>query len=128
MTLPANSSARSRPRSEGELGIEGLGQHWSLGDDDRELVLRAKGDLHRLRAAIDLCSLRATGAFVSDWSAVPPAIVNHLARQLALPAQSGIPEPTRRGTTASQVAVHDAAAVRRGESMTQLVKDLSHGA
>ena len=102
MTLPANSSARSRPRSEGELGIEGLGQHWSLGDDDRELVLRAKGDLHRLRAAIDLCSLRATGAFVSDWSAVPPAIVNHLARQLALPAQSGIPEPTRRGTTASQ--------------------------
>jgi len=53
-----------------------LTRRWSLAPKDVAEVLRARGPEHRLRYAVQLCMLRATGRFVADYQRVPPAAVN----------------------------------------------------
>lgn len=87
-------------QEEGEFTVEDLGQDWALDSNDIELALSARGELNRLRLAIEICSLRTTGGFVVDWSRVPMLVVNHIARQLSLPPQE-VPPHSRRQTTAA---------------------------
>lgn len=85
---------------EGEFTVEDLGQDWALDPNDIELALSARGELNRLRLAIEICSLRTSGGFIVDWSHVPMLVVNHIARQLSLPPQE-VPPHSRRQTTAA---------------------------
>src|SRR3954447_9617014 len=66
------------------LTEDDLTRDWSLAPDDAAEVLRARGTEHRLRCAVQLCTLRATGRFVADYRHVPIEVVNHLAAQLGL--------------------------------------------
>lgn len=79
--------------------FERLAQDWTLDSDDLALVGRARGVLNRMRFALDLCSLRATGAFVVDWEAIPVVVINHVASQLSVPPQERVPANQRRATT-----------------------------
>lgn len=45
-------------------GEDALARHWTLAVADAAEVLRARGAEHRLRCAVQLCSLRATGHHV----------------------------------------------------------------
>src|SRR4051812_47883734 len=75
-----------------------------LAPDDAAEVLRARGAEHRLRCAVQLCTLRATGHFAADYRRVPPEAVNHLARQLGLDPVLFLPEPERPATESVQLA------------------------
>ncbi len=86
---------------DGVFTVEDLSRDWVLDSAEQSLALTARGDLNRLRVAIDICSLRATGAFIADWAEVPVRVLNHLARQLSIPPQEKVPPNPRRTTTAS---------------------------
>ena len=92
---------------EGEFMVENLGQDWALDSNDVALALSARGDLNRLRLAIEICSLRTTGGFIADWSRVPMPVVNHIARQLSLPPQEVPPSPRRQTTAAHRSRVRE---------------------
>lgn len=49
------------------LTEDGLTRRWSLAPEDAAEALRARGTEHRLRCAVQLCALRATGRFVADY-------------------------------------------------------------
>jgi hypothetical protein len=73
----------ARPRGAALLPVdpsdEDLARDWTLSAADIVEVKRCRGDDNRLRFAIQLCVLRNTGRFVSDFDAVPVPIANHLA-------------------------------------------------
>lgn len=62
-----------------DTGEDALARRWTLTPEDAAEVLRARGAAHRLRCAVQLCTLRATGRFVPDYRRVSPEAVNHLA-------------------------------------------------
>lgn len=64
---------------------EDLAQYWTLSAQDKEEVLKCRGEAQRRRFAVQLCTLRAYGRFLPKAVAAPIAITNHLARQLDLP-------------------------------------------
>lgn len=88
----------------GDTGEDALARRWTLTAADAAEVLRARGAEHRLRCAVQLCTLRATGRFVADYRRVPPEAVNHLARQLGLDPVLALPEPERPATESAQFA------------------------
>lgn len=71
---------------------------WTLSREDVAVVAGARGADNRLFSAASLCVLRATGAFPGDWSTIPLAVVNHLARQLRMSPQLLPVAPQRRAT------------------------------
>lgn len=81
---------------------DSLARHWSLTTQDMAEVLRARGTEHRLRCAVQLCTLRATGRFVADYRRVPAEAVNHLAAQLGLDPLLFLPDPERPATESAQ--------------------------
>lgn len=84
-------------------GEDALARHWSLTATDPAEVLRARGTEHRLRCAVQLCKLRATGRFVADYRRVPPEAVNYLAVQLGLDPLLFLPDPERPATESAQL-------------------------
>jgi len=85
------------------LTEDDLTRGWSLAPDDAAEVLRARGTEHRLRCAVQLCTLRATGRFVADYRHVPIEAVNHLAAQLGLDPLLFLPDPERPATESAQL-------------------------
>jgi hypothetical protein len=75
------------------IAKDDLTRRWSLAPDDAAEVLRARGTQHRLRCAVQLCTLRATGRFIADYRRVPLEAVNHLAAQLGLDPLLFLPDP-----------------------------------
>ena len=85
----------------GAWALDDLGRDWTLTQSDRELILQFRGEHNRLRAALDLCSLRTTGAFVSQWAKVPLRVVNFMGNQLHLRPLVEPLEASSRRTTSS---------------------------
>ena len=79
---PPRSPGPSRPGT--NLGDDEIVRDWSLSAQDIVEVMRARDTEHRLRYAVQLCALRATGRFVSDYQRVPIEAISYLARQLGL--------------------------------------------
>jgi len=104
------------------LGDDDVVRDWSLSPEDAAEVMRARGAEHRLRFAVQLCALRATGRFVSDYQRVPIEAVGYLARQLGLMPVlflSGAERPATETAQAARIRQHlgyrdfDAEAERR---------------
>jgi Domain of unknown function (DUF4158) len=53
---------------------------------------------HRLRFAIQLCTLRTTGRFLSAYDQVPLKAVNYLTPQQEIDPVLFVPEPVRHAT------------------------------
>ena len=81
---------------------EQLARDWTLSEKDRIEVRRARGAAHRYRFAIQLCVLRNEGRFLDRYDNVPMRIVNHLGRQLHLPAVLLLEAPDRAKTETEQ--------------------------
>ncbi len=82
---------------------DALTRTWALTPADIAEVLRARGQAHRLRCAVQLCTLRATGRFVVDQRRVPPEALSHLAQQLDLDPVLALPRLERPATETAQL-------------------------
>ncbi len=75
-----------------------LAHFFHLDDTAKELVQRRRGEYNRLGFAIQLCTVRFLGTFLSNPIDVPPGLVNYLAAQLDI-ARDCLPKYLIRSNT-----------------------------
>jgi hypothetical protein len=75
---------RQYGRFAGDPSPAQLGKYFFLDNRDRSEVLIRRGAHNRLGYALQLCTMRFLGTFLSDPLAVPRLVVHHLARQLGI--------------------------------------------
>jgi hypothetical protein len=61
-----------------------LSRYYHLNDDDLTQIMSCRGEHNRLGFALQLTTVRYLGTFLEDPVAVPPSVVERLARQLGL--------------------------------------------
>jgi hypothetical protein len=61
-----------------------LSRYYHLNDDDLTQIMSCRGEHNRLGFALQLTTVRYLGTFLEDPVAVPPSVVETLARQLGL--------------------------------------------
>ena len=71
-----------------EVPPEDLVAYFTLSDRDQDQVRRQRGGANRLGFALQLCTLRYLGFVPDPLRSVPPAVIAHLAQQLATPPES----------------------------------------
>lgn len=81
-----------------EPSDEDLARDWTLSPADRTEILHCRGDDHRLRFAVQLCTLRAFGRLLAADDTVPTRILNHLGYQLGLSPVLFVSPPGREAT------------------------------
>jgi len=76
-----------------------LERFFFLDDADRELVARHRGEHNRLGFALQLCTVRFLGLFLTDPLEVPWPVVEYLGRQLGVADGSVVKAYTERAKT-----------------------------
>jgi TnpA family transposase len=94
---PSRTPRRRSPLPS-EPSEDDLARHWSLTPADLIEIGRCRGDDHRRRFALQLCTLRTYGRFLDDYRQAPLRIVNHLSRQIGLPPVLFLDRPGREPT------------------------------
>src|SRR5580700_11825991 len=74
-------------RYAGPPTVDELTRYYHLNDDDLTQVMSCRGEHNRLGFALQLTTVRYLGTFLEDPVAVPPSVVETLARQFGLGGQ-----------------------------------------
>jgi hypothetical protein len=96
--MPRQRQRSSQPLLPADPMDEELARDWTLSEADMAEVRRSRGEQHRRRFALQLCTLRNTGRFLDDYRSVPLRIINHIGCQLELPPVLWVAEPERHAT------------------------------
>lgn len=62
-------------------------RHYTLADDDLEIIRARRPPHNRFGFALQLCALRYPGRLLTPGEVIPEAVTRFLAAQLGLPAQ-----------------------------------------
>ncbi|MEO6758332.1 MAG: DUF4158 domain-containing protein, partial [Saprospiraceae bacterium] len=79
-----------------------LARYFHLDDVDRAVIRTKRRDYNRLGFAIQLCTVRFIGTFLSNPLDVPEVCIDHIANQLGIKDTSRLPQYLRRGKTHSE--------------------------
>jgi hypothetical protein len=95
----SDEQAQNYGRFIGEPTPEQLARFFYLDDADRSTITTRRGDHNRLGYALQLCTVRFLGTFLSNPIDVPQSVVRHLATQLAIADPTCAREYTSRPAT-----------------------------
>lgn len=79
-----------------------LARYFHLDDVDRAVIRTKRRDYNRLGFAIQLCTVRFLGTFLSNPLDVPEVCIDHIANQLGIKDTSRLHQYLRRGKTHSE--------------------------
>ena len=80
-----------------EFSDEEMARDWTLSKSDIEEVIKYRKE-NRLFIAIQLCTVRLYGRFLSEVNDLSPRIISYLNHQLSLPPSLTVPVPNRKAT------------------------------
>ena len=78
---------------------------WTLGREDKDLVLRFRGNAARLHAAIQLLTIRKSGRTCADIESVPTKIILFLCESLEIPPLESSAISIHSSTASKQLAI-----------------------
>ena len=82
----------------GDPSTQELARYFHLDDSDHTQIVEKRGDANRLGFALQLTTVRFVGTFLDDPTAVPPAVLATMSRQLwKWQAEKGPPWPREKG-------------------------------
>ena len=82
----------------GDPSTQELARYFHLDDSDHTQIVEKRGDANRLGFALQLTTVRFVGTFLDDPTAVPPAVLATMSRQLGIDTTTDL-TGYRDGTT-----------------------------
>ena len=80
----------------GDPSTQELARYFHLDDSDHTQIVEKRGDANRLGFALQLTTVRFVGTFLDDPTAVPPAVLATMSRQLGIDTTTDLTELSRR--------------------------------